>query len=336
MTTFILIAALFVLLCASLILWAWLLAIGLRWVKAEVVTVSKLAGATLLTSCANIGVTIASSFVAELSPLLEVILAVAELVFNLMITFWIIGYVFKLSTPRAAKAWLPTLAGPIVMVGLAFFVLRPFVIEAFAVPTNSMAPTILGRHLCSACPECGANAFASAWRTMAYDTNNWICEDNFHTNEFPAESEQVEHEGDRILVAKYLRPRRWDLVVFRYPEDPSQTYIKRLVGLPGETVTIKGGEIYADGNLVRKPESIHGIYYESEMGYDQIWGSEDRPATLGDDEYFVLGDFSLQAKDSRLWYDGAPGHSPYAVPASYMKGVATHIYWPPSRWCLFR
>ena len=61
-----------------------------------------------------------------------------------------------------------------------------------------------------------------------------------------------------------------------------------------------------------------------------------RPAKLGDDEYFVLGDFSPQAKDSRLWREGAPGHTPYAVPASHIRGVVTHIYWPPKRWRILR
>ena len=53
-------------------------------------------------------------------------------------------------------------------------------------------------------------------------------------------------------------------------------------------------------------------------------------------EYFVLGDFSQQSADSRLWESGAPGHPSYAVPESYIIGVATHIYWPPSRWRILR
>ena len=67
-----------------------------------------------------------------------------------------------------------------------------------------------------------------------------------------------------------------------------------------------------------------------------MWRAPDRPAKLGADEYFVLGDFSQQAADSRLWETGAPGHPTYAVPQSYLIGVVTHIYWPPSRWRILR
>jgi hypothetical protein len=65
-------------------------------------------------------------------------------------------------------------------------------------------------------------------------------------------------------------------------------------------------------------------------------GTKDRPAVLADDEYFVLGDFSAQSSDSRWWYEGAPGHNPYAVPRSHVRGVVTHIYWPPQRWRVLR
>jgi hypothetical protein len=62
----------------------------------------------------------------------------------------------------------------------------------------------------------------------------------------------------------------------------------------------------------------------------------DHSARLGEDEYFVLGDFSAMSKDSRLWGEGAPGHHPFAVPESHLRGVVTHIYWPPDRWRILR
>jgi signal peptidase I len=144
--------------------------------------------------------------------------------------------------------------------------------------------------------------------------------------------------GDRILACKMIQPRRWDVIVFRYPEDPKVSYCKRLVGLPGETVVIRGGAVWIDGTKQDLPESLRGLQYASHMEgfFGTVWGSEDHPAKLGPDEYFVLGDFSEQAKDSRLWEHGAPGHSPYAVPTSYVIGVVTHIYWPLNRCRILR
>jgi len=112
----------------------------------------------------------------------------------------------------------------------------------------------------------------------------------------------------------------------------------RLVGLPGESIQVDRGAVWANGDKLEPPESLQGIEYVSELPpwHIDIWGSKDWPAVLGEDEYFVLGDFSHQAKDSRLWEYGAPGHSPFAVPESHIRGVVTHIYWPPQRWRIFR
>jgi hypothetical protein len=96
--------------------------------------------------------------------------------------------------------------------------------------------------------------------------------------------------------------------------------------------------VWIDGQPLTPPEAIRGIEYLSKLEYWplELWGTAEKPAKLGADEYFVLGDFSAASKDSRLWQKGASGHSPYAVPASYMIGVVTHIYWPPSRWRIIR
>jgi signal peptidase I len=63
--------------------------------------------------------------------------------------------------------------------------------------------------------------------------------------------------GDKILVNKFAydfkEPKRWDIIVFKYPEDTSKNYIKRLVGLPGETVKVRDGDVFIDGGIARKP-----------------------------------------------------------------------------------
>ena len=169
-----------------------------------------------------------------------------------------------------------------------------------------------------------------------------ICRDNFHVTQ-PVETVEELVAGkvigaDRVIVAKFLSPRRWDLVVFRYPEDPAVSYVMRLVGFPGEKIEVKDGKVWANGKMLTVPTSIRGINYVSELGGwpGELWGSPDRPAKLGDNEYFVLGDFSPRARDSRLWTEGAAGHPPFAVPESHLIGVVTHIYWPPSRWRALR
>lgn len=224
---------------------------------------------------------------------------------------------------------------------IAALLIRTFVCEAFLIPANSMAPTLLGPHWQSVCPDCGQPNFCTPVDPHDASANppRMICS-NFHTHKVSDVPPRV-YLGDRFLVTKFLTPRRWDIVVFKYPEDPSILYTKRLVGLPGETVYIEDGAVWINGKKQDPPDALRGIEYLSEIPDFpdwpfELWGTKDRPAVLGNDEYFVLGDFSAQSKDSRLWREGAPGHNPYAVPESYLRGVVTHVYWPPQRWRILR
>ena len=165
-----------------------------------------------------------------------------------------------------------------------------------------------------------------------------MCSREFRSCEV-AHPSHVEHPGDRVVVTKFIQSQRWDVIVFRVPEDPKMFFCMRLIGLPGETVTIKDGAVWINGKKQTPPDCCKGIEYldRIEGGWpDPVWGSAGHPAKLGADEYFVLGDFSACSKDSRLWQHGVPGHPPYAVPGSYIVGVVTHIYWPPSRWRVLR
>ena len=202
-----------------------------------------------------------------------------------------------------------------------------------------MAPTLLGHHRRGVCFSCGATAFGSS-PPRRFDNGEapmMICRDNFHVT-VPQDYDNRVYSSDRFLACKILEPRRWDIVVFQNPEQPSDRYVMRLVGLPGETIVIEDGRVWANGQKLTRPESLSGIEYLSRMpryGTD-LWGTTDRPAQLGADEYFVLGDFSAMSADSRFWQNGAPGHNPFAVPHSHMQGVVTHIYWPPGRLRAFR
>jgi len=141
------------------------------------------------------------------------------------------------------------------------------------------------------------------------------------------------YSSDRFLVNKLMTPRRWDLVTFNSLQDPSVKYVKRLIGLPGEEVVIKEGMIWIDGTKMEPPEEISKLTY---LASAEAWGSVERPAQLGDDEFYLLGDFTERSADSRNWIENAPGHRAGAIPRSYIQGVATVIYWPPSRWRVLR
>ncbi|MEM7311831.1 MAG: signal peptidase I [Planctomycetota bacterium] len=146
----------------------------------------------------------------------------------------------------------------------------------------------------------------------------------------------VAYTGDKIMTIKVIKPSRWDLIVFKFPGDPTQNYLMRLVGLPGEKLYIEDGSVWINDKRLQQPSHIEDLKFDLSIQNNETrfkpFGKKDDPVTLGPDEYFVLGDFSLMSGDSRYWTVGAPGHPPYAVPESYIVGVATHIYWPPERW----
>jgi signal peptidase I len=141
------------------------------------------------------------------------------------------------------------------------------------------------------------------------------------------------------MVCKLIKPRRWDLIIFHPPEDPSTLYVKRLVGLPGEKLEIRDGAVWVDGKKLEPPESIAKIRYSATIEFLEgmtISGAGLTPIKLGPDECFVLGDNVDAAHDSRFWRTGFPDHPAYAVPSSQIEGVVINIYWPISRWTSFR
>ncbi len=330
------------LLLVSAVLWALFLWVGLRWAKVPGVTTLRLVFTTVVATVLQIAVSVLSLFCSPASDAHSIILCLVLLAVGVIVPCMVISSVFGTRFLRACQAWLPTLLGRIIAVALSLIAVRPFLYEPFVLPTNSMAPTLVGNHCRGVCSECGEPNYGSPVddryrRYGSPEPSLMIC-DNFHVTETLDAGMRV-RSGDRFMVAKFLTPRRWDLVVFQYPGHPATLYLKRLVGLPGEEIQIEDGSVWADGKRLTPPESIRGIEYLSQMPGRHgsgLWGSVDRPAVLGDDEYFVLGDFSARAKDSRLWEEGAPGHNTFAVPESYMRGVVTHTYWPPDRWRIHR
>ncbi len=140
----------------------------------------------------------------------------------------------------------------LILLSITILVLRTFAAEAYIVPTGSMAPTLLGNHKEVACPNCGIR-FALGLDEEGR-AGRPVC-GNCGQADFDGET-AVECQGDRLLVQKGLydsrRPNRWEVAVFRFPGEPSQAYVKRVVGLPGESIQVLGGDVYIDGRIARK------------------------------------------------------------------------------------
>ena len=123
--------------------------------------------------------------------------------------------------------------------------------------------------------------------------------------------------GDRIFVNKraYLTvmPQRGDIIVFKNPQDMKKSFLKRVVGLPGETLEIKDGKVIINGNAV---ESKFHYYNAGD------YGKESEKIEIPLNNYYVLGDDSESSRDSR--------HFGF-IPSKYIIGKATKIYWPLER-----
>lgn len=107
------------------------------------------------------------------------------------------------------------------------------------------------------------------------------------------------------------------MVVFAAPPSPGEDYIKRIIGLPGETVMVKESRISINGKILNEdylPPETH-----TTVG---LWSPEGKPVELGQDEYFVVGDNRSNSSDSRRW---GP------VKRKKIVGRAWFVYWPPAK-----
>ena len=112
------------------------------------------------------------------------------------------------------------------------------------------------------------------------------------------------------LAYKFGEPSHGDIVVFRYPRDPEQDFVKRIIGLPGDTVEIRGGHVYVNG--LQLEESYIAAAARSQGSW-----------TVPDDHLFVLGDNRNNSQDSRNFG---------FVSMDEVLGKALFIYWPPTDW----
>jgi signal peptidase I len=142
--------------------------------------------------------------------------------------------------------------------------------------------------------------------------------------------------GDHLLVNKFIfgptplaigratlpvRPlRRGDIVVFKYPEEPDRDFIKRVIGLPGETVELRNKKVYINNKPLDEPY-VHFLSPPS-SDLQEVTSADVRenfsPVTVPPDRYFVMGDNRDNSQDSRYWG---------FLPRDYVKGKALLIYW---------
>jgi len=169
---------------------------------------------------------------------------------------------------------------------LALFV-RTFVVQAFKIPTGSME-------------------------------NNLLIGDHLLVNKFVFAPTMTRLE--RMLLP--IDPvRRGDILVFKYPQDPERDFIKRVIGLPGETLEVRNKKVYINGKPLEE-KYVHFIFPPEErapgdVSFDVSDKRDYGPVTVPERHYFMMGDNRDNSEDSRYWG---------FMPADYIKGKALFVY----------
>ncbi len=170
----------------------------------------------------------------------------------------------------------------VIAVVLALFI-RTFVVQAFKIPTGSMEPNLLiGDHLL-------VNKFVFGPSRSALERG--------------------------VLPVKDLRRR--DVIVFKHPKDPERDLIKRLIGLPGETLELRQKQVYINGARLDEPYA-HFMDEPSALSIDLDPRVRYGPVTVPPGQFFVMGDNRDNSEDSRYWG---------FLPRENVKGKALVIYW---------
>ena len=175
----------------------------------------------------------------------------------------------------------------VIAVILALFI-RTFVVQAFKIPTGSME-------------------------------NNLLIGDHLLVNKFVYAPTASPIERAVLPIGTL---KRGNVVVFKYPEEPERDFIKRVIGLPGETVELRAKKVYINGTALEEPyvHFLQGPGDQSEYHEVTSWDVRERygPVTVPPNQYFVMGDNRDNSQDSRYWG---------FLPRDYIKGKALFIYW---------
>lgn len=218
----------------------------------------------------------------------------------------------------------------IVIAFILAFVFRAYVVEAFVIPTGSMAPTLLGAHYRAECEQCGYDFKINYNANSDSENPPWMrgatcpmCRYNINM----ARNARF-LPGDRILVHKYIytitEPRRWDVVVFKAPHVPNTNFIKRLVGLPNESIRLLDGNVYTQHEgesawkIARKGDAPkvqravwQPIYHSQYVPRDQ--GKLNGPGERMSTNYWQVpwvveaGEWDIEGRRSYQYLGGEPG-----------------------------
>jgi signal peptidase I len=172
----------------------------------------------------------------------------------------------------------------VIAVILALFV-RTWIVQAFKIPTGSME-------------------------------NNLLIGDHLLVNKFMF-GPTATSIGRKLLPVRDIR--RGDVIVFKYPDEPDRDFIKRVIGLPGETLELRAKKVYIDGQPLDEPY-VHFLEPASDAQETTLFDVRERygPVRVPEGQYFVMGDNRDNSQDSRYWG---------FLPRHYVKGRALMIYW---------
>jgi signal peptidase I len=175
----------------------------------------------------------------------------------------------------------------VIAVILALFI-RTFVVQAFKIPTGSME-------------------------------NNLLIGDHLLVNKFVFGPTMWPIERALLPIGTI---RRRDVLVFKYPEEPDRDFIKRVIGLPGETLEVREKKVYINGSALDEPYAHYLTPAADESQYREVTSFDVRerygPVTVPPNQYFMMGDNRDNSQDSRYWG---------FLPRENIKGRALLIYW---------
>ncbi|MEZ6046597.1 MAG: signal peptidase I [Planctomycetaceae bacterium] len=202
----------------------------------------------------------------------------------------------------------------VIFLALAVVMIRAFQVEGYLITTGSMANALNGAHHRVECPHCHF-PFAVG---ISFDESS---PDPFHQN--PATNQEeftscpncgelqipladaITSQGDQILMHKgaflFRNPRRFEPALFRNPDQPHEVYIKRIIGLPGESVQLKEGDLYIDGKLIVK--TLSQQRHVRELVHDDNFVATD-PST-----HEVLPRWKQQHESTSQWKHSSPNHN---------------------------